>query len=466
MFRTIVIVLSLHVAACYVPKCTRPVINHWLEDDSLRNESFTLFGDHPAHKKEIYFTLMHSGCMSSTGGKTRLFCNGYSFSLDCQRGDSTFKPHQIILGLGQQSVIWNHYKRLILTEDTITFGDSDLEFPDDDGIKLTCKNQDFDTVTREREALCTHKEGEMIYGINNELKANVNIVLFADTLSTIVPQDVYGLVISGTTSFHYKSQYDSDVIKCGENCIWTSDIWKENRHALVRGINNENLILGTLARHQLKISYDATGHFLHIAPVKLSSKYTKITSQLILIFKLGILCFLGTTTSVKTYNSNISKFISTIAVFIGLEILLFAHSITFRVSGLGQIGLLLALNMMYDKSFKMGGQPQATILALVLIQSTLIELSFFELSILALLAHGVITITTLVKLILNDARQLALLFSGFVIISIILVADVLQSDLDQFKCLFGLPSSLLLYVFFQQISVALSLEWVLREKSN
>jgi hypothetical protein len=120
--------------------------------------------------------------------------------------------------------------------------------------------------------------------------------------------------------------------------------------------------------------------------------------------------------------------------------------------------------MLYDnKDFEIWGKLQAVILALVLIQSTLIELSFFELSILALMAHGIIAISTLIRLLLHDLRSLAMLFSGFVLISIILTVDVLQSDLEEFKCLFGLSSSLLLYIFFTQISLAASLEWILRE---
>ena len=119
---------------------------------------------------------------------------------------------------------------------------------------------------------------------------------------------------------------------------------------------------------------------------------------------------------------------------------------------------------MYNDKYEMGGQPQAVILALVLIQSTLIELSFFELSILALMAHGIIVISTFIKLIISGARQLALLFGGIIIISLILTIDVLASDIVEFKCLFGLSSSALLYIFFTEICIALSLEWISREK--
>lgn len=460
MFRATVLFLCLQFVLGSVPQCTRPIINHWLDSNSLRNESFTIFGDHPAHKKEIFFTLKHSECQSHSGGKTRLFCNGYAFSLDCQKGDSTFKPHEILIGLGQHSLMWNHYKRMILTEGSITFGDRDLAFDETDGIKLQCENTEFE----EHPALCGHVNGEVIYGAKNELTTDVNIMLFSDSVSTVVPPDLYASIISGNNEFHYKSKLDSDVVRCGENCIWTSDIWTESGNAVSRGVQ-DFLVLGTLARQQLKISYDATDHYLHIVPSAHRSKYLKISSQIILIIKLGVLCFLGTTASVQKYDRNLSNFISTISVFIGLEIFLFSHSAVFLISGLGQVALLLALNMLYDNDFEMGGQLQAAILALVLIQSTLIELSFFELSILALMAHGVIAMSTFMRLLLYDARQLALLFSGFVLISIILTFDVLQSDLEEFKCLFGLSSSPLLYIFFSQISLALSLEWILRKKS-
>lgn len=459
MLRTFVFFAYLKLALGHVPECTRPVINHWLDDDSLRNVSFALFGDHPAQKKEIYFTLMHSECITSTGGKTRLFCNGYSFSLDCQQGDSTFKPHEILLGLGQHSVMWNHYKRMVLVEDSITFGDKNLDFDQEYGIKLHCTREEIE----EHPALCVHTNGEVIYGAHADLKIDVNVMLFSDTMSTVVPPDLYASIISGSDVFHYKSKHDSDVVRCGENCIWTSDIWKENSNAVIRGVNNV-LSLGTLARQQLKISYDATEHYIHIVPRDHSSKYSKMTSQIILILKLGVLCFLGTTTSLKRYNANTEKFISALSVFVGLEILLFAHTLVFKISGLAQVALLLALNVIYNDKYEMGGQPQAVILALVIIQSTLIELSFFELSILALMAHSIIVFSTVIKLLIAEANHAALLFFGIVVISVFLQMDVLSSDLEEFKCLFGLSSSTLLYIFFIEISLALSLEWVVRDQ--
>lgn len=462
MFRTIVFSACLVFACSNVPECTRPVINHWLDDDSLRNESFSLFGDHPAQRKNIYFTFMHSQCITSTGGKTRLFCNGYSFSLDCQKGDGVFKPHELLLGLGQHSVIWNHYKRMLLSEDSITFGDRNLKIDHEYGIKLHCE-RGGDLEESIYTSLCTNANGEVIYGEHGNLKKDVTITLFSDTLSTVVPHDLYTSIIAGDNIFHYKSKLDSDAVRCGKNCIWTSDIWKENGNAVIRG-DDGFLLLGTLARHQLKISYDATEHYLHIVPRDHNSKYSKMTSQIILILKLGVLCFLGTMTSLTKYNVNIEKFISTISVFVGLEILLFAHSLIFRITGLAQVALLLALNMIYSDKYDMGGQPQAIILALVIIQSTLIELSFFELSILALMAHSIIVFSTVIKLLLAEANQVALLFFCIVIISVFLQIDVLSSDLEEFKCLFGLSSSPLLYIFFTEISLALSLELVTREK--
>jgi len=460
MLRTIVISISLAITYGIVPECTRPVINHWLGDDSLRNESFSLYGDHPAQKKEIFFTLVHSECITSTGGKTRLFCNGYSFSLDCQKGDNTFKPHEILMGLGKHSVIWNHYKRMVLTDDSITFGDKSLEIDQEYGIKLQCIRQGGEGDP----SLCTHSNGEVIFGAHDQLTEDVNIQMFSDTLSTVVPPDLYASIISGNNIFHYKAKHDADVVRCGENCIWISDIWKDNGNSVRRGTNN-NLVLGSLARHQLKISYDATEHYVHIIPSVHVSKYTKLTSQIILIGKLGILCFLGTTTSVRKYNVNTEKFISTISVFVGLEILLFAHSVIFQITGLAQVALLLALNMVYTDKYGMGGRPQAIILALVIIQSTLIELSFFELSILALMAHSIIVFSTVIKLLLSGAKKIALVFAGMVVISVLLQLDVLSVDINEFTCLFGLSSSTLLYIFFTEISLALSLEWVVREKS-
>ena len=303
----------------------------------------------------------------------------------------------------------------------------------------------------------------MIYGEHDDLKIDVKLVFFSDTLSTVVPPDLYSSVIAGNTAFHYKTRGGGDLVRCGENCIWTSDLWKEGAPAVGRG-ENKIIKLGTLARQQLKISYDATEHYLHIVPHEHDSKYSKMTSQLILIIKLAVLCFLGTTTSLEKYDLNTGKFISTIAVFVGVEILLFAHSAIFKITGLAQVALLLALNMIYDDKYEMGGQPQAVILALVIIQSTLIELSFFELSTLALMAHSIIVMITLIKLLLVGANQIALLFSSIVLISVILQMDVLSSDLEEFKCLFGLSSSTLLYIFFTEISLALSLEWVAREK--
>tara|TARA_Y100000389_G_C17134423_1_gene351824 strand:+ start:59 stop:622 length:564 start_codon:yes stop_codon:yes gene_type:complete len=187
---------------------------------------------------------------------------------------------------------------------------------------------------------------------------------------------------------------------------------------------------------------------------------------MILIVKLGVLCFLGTTTSLQTYNKNTENFISTISVFVGLEILLFAHSMVFRISGLVQVALLLALNIVYNKDYGMGGQLQAIILALTIIQSTLIELSFFELSILALMAHSIIVFSTIIKLVLANNFNIALIFTCIIIISVLLQVDVLSADINEFKCLFGLSSSMLLYIFFTEISLALSLEWVLRETSS
>lgn len=459
MLRTIVICIFLVSAYGNVPECTRPVINHWLDEDSLRNESFSLYGDHPAQRKDIFFTLVHSECITSTGGKTRLFCNGYSFSLNCQKGDSTFKPHEVLLGLGKHSVMWNHYSRMVLTEDSITFGDKSLEFDHEYGIKLQCIRQEEE----EDSALCVHSNGEVIFGAHDQLTEDVSIKMFSDTLSTVVPPNLYASIISGNNIFHYKAKHDADVVRCGENCIWTSDIWKENGNSVRRGTNN-NLVLGSLARHQLKISYDATEHYVHIVPSAHSSKYSKLTSQIILIAKLGILCFMGTTTSVRTYNVNTEKFISTISVFVGLEILLFAHSVIFQITGLAQVALLIALNMVYTDKYGMGGQPQAIILALVIIQSTLIELSFFELSILALMAHSIIVFTTVIRLLLSGAKNIALLFTGIVAISVLLQLDVLSADINEFTCLFGLSSSTLLYIIFTEISLALSLEWVVREK--
>lgn len=456
MLRQIVICQCVLLVVGSVSECTRPIINHWLDDESLRNESFTLFGDHPAHEKTIFFTLADGTCKTRQGGKTRLFCNGYTFSLNCSPGPPQMKTHEILIGLGQSSVIWNHYKRMILTEDSITFGDADLPFDEDNGMKLRCSSN---TLNKN---LCTHENGEIIYGQDRDVEST-RIVLFSDSLTTTVSPGVYSTIISGDKSFHYSSSTDDDVIKCGENCIWTSDIWKETSHMITRGDQNV-LVLGTLARQQVKISYDAVEHYVHIVPIVHSSKYSKIASQIILIVKLGVLCFLATTTSIKTYNKNTAKFITTISVFIGLEILLFAHSVIFKITGLGQVALLMALHLMYDDKYEMGGQPQAVILALVLIQSTLIELSFFELSILALMAHGIIVISTFIRLIINRADQLALLFGGIVLISLILTMDVLASDIVEFKCLFGLSSSALLYIFFTEICVALSLEWIARQK--
>ena len=461
MLRSVVFCIFFVFAHCSVNECTRPVINHWLDDNSLRNESFSMFGDHPAQRKDIFFTFVHSECITSTGGKTRFFCNGYSFSLNCQKGDSTFKPHEVLLGLGKHSVMWNHFKRMVLTEDSITFGDENLTFDHEYGITLQCNRQG----EKEDNTLCSHSNSEVIFGKNGELNADVEIKMFSDSLSTAVPPDLYASIISEKNVFHYKAKHDADVIRCGENCIWTSDIWKERGKSVIRGTNN-NLVLGTLARQQLKISYDATDHYVHIIPNDHSSKYSKLTSQMILIVKLGVLCFLGTTTSLQTYNKNTENFISTISVFVGLEILLFAHSMVFRISGLVQVALLLALNIVYNKDYGMGGQLQAIILALTIIQSTLIELSFFELSILALMAHSIIVFSTIIKLVLANNFNIALIFTCIIIISVLLQVDVLSADINEFKCLFGLSSSMLLYIFFTEISLALSLEWVLRETSS
>lgn len=459
MFRVVFLCQLVLSVLGSVPECTRPVINHWLDDDSLKNESFTLFGDHPAHQKTIFFSLKDSGCQTNTGGKTRLFCNGYTFSLDCMKGDSSIGPHEIILGIGQTSVIWNHYKRMILSEESITFGDSNLKFDESSGFKVNC---DRDSI--EQSSLCDANNGEIVYGEDNQYTKSVKISFFGDTLATTVPPNVYSEIIATNRKvFHYKVNDDIDVVRCAENCIWSSDIWKENSNAILRG-DKDYLVLGTLARQQLTIHYDADTHSLQVSPETKTSKYSKITSQLILIIKLGVLCFLGSTASVNKYNRNTAKLIFTVSIFLCLEILLFAHSTVFRITGIGQVALLLALNTIYDGKHPMGGQPQAVILALVLIQSTMIELSFFELSILALMAHSIIVISTLVRLLMMGESQLALLFTGLLAISFILTIDVLQPDIEEFTCLFGLQSPVILYIFFIEICTALSLEWLMREK--
>lgn len=435
------------------PECTRPIVHHWLDDESLGNESFTLFGDHPAREKNVFFTLSDGGCQTKTGGKTRLFCNGYTFSLDCARGPAGMNRHDILLGLGQSSVIWNHYSRMILTEASITFGTADLVF-DDDGMKLQCASQgDFGHYGN----LCLHSGGRVVYGNNRNMNETVDISLFSDRLETSVPHMVYSTVISGDKKIYYSAHGEIDAIRCGKNCIWTSDIWKDAYLKVTRGENGV-LVLGTLARHQLAISYDAHGHYVIIRPFSTNSKFTKLVSQLLLITKLALLCFLGTTTS------KFGKFISITAILVGIEILIFAHSVIFKFSGLGQVALLLALQLMGGHKF--GAQPQAIILALVLIQSTLVELSFFELSVLAQLAHGTIVITTFLRLVMRGERQVAVIFAGIILISVFLAIDVLSDDVTEITCLYGLASPGVLYLFFTEICVALSLQWLRRERKQ
>ena len=155
-----------------------------------------------------------------------------------------------------------------------------------------------------------------------------------------------------------------------------------------------------------------------------------------------------------------------VTVLLGIEILLFAHSLVFRLSGLAQVALLIGLQAKYTDSFNIGIQPHAVILALVLIQSTLVELRFFELSILALLAHGTIAMTTFTRMLAHGALHLAGIFAGIITIFVVLMLDILRDDVREFVCLFGLSNSgVVLYVLFFVVCIALSLEWTRGENS-
>lgn len=447
------VALLSHHAPVAVPACTRPVINHWLKKESLKNESITLFGDHPAHQKDIYLSYDHGECITARGGRTRLFCNGYTFSIDCVKADFEMKPEDMVLGLGRKSVLWNHYSRMILTEDTVTFGDSNLKFDETYGAKLQCSN------SAESESLCVHEHGQLIYGDTSE---TVVLELFSDSNGPTVPPKAYSHIILGAEPyFHYSIMSDSEVFKCGKNCMWVSDLWKDSNLLLHRGTKN-TLRLGALSRQKLKVSYDAYNNYVHIEALATSTKYSKLISQVILIVKLGVLCFAGSTSLSAKYNSNLGKFLTTVAVFLAIEFLIFADTLLFKITGLCQVTILIALHLYYTDSYGLGSQPHTALVSLILIQSTLIELSFFELSTLALLTHTTVTVTMLTKCWFHESKQLAALFMLVFVISVFLTLDVLEADIDQFQCLFGLSSSSVLFAFFIEICIALSIEWTLR----
>ena len=260
MILLIMLVLLLDCVSCYVPECTRPIIYHWLDDTSLRNESITLFADHPAHQKRIYLSFEQHTCLTKNGGKTRFFCNGYSFSLNCEKntGGIEIESDQVILGLGKESTIWNHYSRMLITGNTITLGDSDMFLENDDAAVVKCDSDDASSH------ICVAKSGEVIYGESDEHHP-IKLKLFSDNTASAVTPGIYSYLISNDKGiFRYKIQGSPLAFVCGENCVYKSDLWKENNLIVSRGADDDTLVLGTLARQHLKFAYDADKHEAYI----------------------------------------------------------------------------------------------------------------------------------------------------------------------------------------------------------
>lgn len=289
MMKFSVVLASLALASA-VPECVRPVHFHWLNKESPTNASTSLFTNNPSTLLNLYTSFETSLHVTNDGRDLRFFCNGYHFVMESKQ-DPTRKHEDAVFGLGHHSQIWNHYKTAAFTPKTIAFGRSKEKHFDGNADKW----QKWDCNGENTNALCNLEPSPAgkIKHKDVEIGSFTGVRLFSNSEDVEVPQEVYGYVHHNNVDELTFDFGERGTIVCGEGCLYSSNVWEQRKYHIK--IRNDGYVWLN-QRYQINqdIFYDAQNQTIYIKPIQDVISLDTFYSQILLISKFVLVCFLAT----------------------------------------------------------------------------------------------------------------------------------------------------------------------------
>jgi len=199
--------------------CTRPTDFHWLQDDTPTDTSIELFTGNSGSIERFYIEFSHSSCASQGSDAVMVvFCGDATVRMRCDNGMA-----DNVLGLGQNSVIWDHYQHMVLNSHRIILSnDKRSEYAN------KCSFQPKDLPTAKQHYLCNLDSVPTRWvdqGVQEE--GHFPVQLFNSQTMTTVPKKLFQLFEQAVQEKRYEDIFIALEISgkewvCGKGCLYTN----------------------------------------------------------------------------------------------------------------------------------------------------------------------------------------------------------------------------------------------------
>jgi len=261
--------------------CSRPTDYHWLNNLSPTNTSITLFNANNGVIDRQYITFSSSTCLQTTSENYVFYCRDKSFSIPCEESS-----HNVV-GLGQNSPIWNHYQYMEFDSQRIILSNNVKNFTQQ------CMFQPKLPYDREH-YLCYLENIETNWEYKKEGRSEkYSVILFNKHDKTYIPKSLYETFQEAVSQKRYEDIFINLKInnkewRCAENCLYTNNFFKG--FELTIGVHPDEdgtieLTEGFL--HYKKLSYDAFSQTIQLDTKNVFiKKQYKFWVQILLLPKL------------------------------------------------------------------------------------------------------------------------------------------------------------------------------------
>ena len=285
-------VLIVHVQSA----CVSPIMNHWMDDDSVSNISINIFRmvDGP-ELEEVFFSFQHSDCLAPFAGQHRFVCDGRSIVSHCAVSDKN--RHSWEIGLGQHSIWWSRFYELSVTPFHSIFGtrDSDDTYSALDGQEYCDRGPTNST------SLC-QKEVRVSWDQHRAGQAHDLILLdmFSDSSNVVLPPRVFSDMQRHVNNGNYNDieirfDWGDWRLRCGENCLWSRRLLSSFSFHAVRGEEGTIVLNERFLQNHFMV-YRPDPHALSLEPLPfgLRSPSWRLFAQFFLLLKLITAVWMGT----------------------------------------------------------------------------------------------------------------------------------------------------------------------------